>query len=144
MVGRRQQLRHAAAETASAVKYAFEVLAEPLRVDPDAAALRLPVPDAQTTTMVGEVGWGSRPAAVLACPGCGSDVYQHRPTTVIDCPECWREVAPERFPDLELRYLNCPECGDRMRHGRRHPEQFDLPEWASCDTCQYHWELEHF
>ena len=128
----------------SGLKHAGHLLAEPLRVDPEAAKLRLPVPDAQTTTMDGDVGWSRRPAAVLACPECEGEIYQHRPTSPIDCPECWREFGHRAFPELKLRYLICPTCGDRLRHGRRHPEQFDIPEWASCDSCRYHWEFEHF
>jgi hypothetical protein len=26
----------------------------------------------------------------------------------------------------------------------RRPKQYDVPEWATCDACRYHWELEHF
>ena len=143
MSGRRRRLTHVAHSVVGTLKHVGEVLAEPLKVDPD-AELRLPVPDAQTTTMNGDIGWGRRPSAVLVCPECTSEIYQHRPTSSIDCPECWREFAPERFPDLELQHMICPTCDAHMRHGRRHPEQFDVPEWATCDDCQYHWEFEHF
>lgn len=143
MAARRQQFEHFAHSVAVRLKDVGRVLAEPLTADSD-VQLRLPVPDAQTTTMNGDIGWGRRPSAVLACPECESEIYQHHPTSSIDCPECWCEFSHERFPELELRYLICPTCGDHMRDGKRHPEQFDVPEWATCDNCQYHWEFEHF
>jgi hypothetical protein len=144
MPGRRHRLARVANSVFGTLKHVGGVLAEPLTVDPEAAALRLPVPDAQTTTMDGDVGWGRRPAAVLACPNCENDIYQHRPTSSIDCSTCWREFDHTRFPELDLRHLICPTCGEHMRDGKRHPEQFDIPEWATCDSCEYHWEFEHF
>jgi len=30
-----------------------------------------------------------------------------------------------------------------MVHGQRHPKRFDIPEWATCHACRYHWEFEH-
>jgi hypothetical protein len=30
-----------------------------------------------------------------------------------------------------------------MEHGQRHPQAFDVPEWATCHNCRYHWEFKH-
>ncbi|PSP98260.1 hypothetical protein BRC94_08880 [Halobacteriales archaeon QS_5_70_17] len=106
--------------------------------------LRLSIPESQTTTIDGDIGWSDRPSAVLACPECDCEIYQHRPTTTIDCPECWFQLSYEEFPELDLLYLQCSVCGAAMDHGRRHPKQYDVPEWATCEACRYHWELEHF
>lgn len=119
------------------------LLIKPLTTDPD-VDLRLSIPETQTTTIDGDVGWSDRPPAVLSCPECDTEIYQHRPTTSIDCPECWRELSHTEFPALELLYMICPVCRDRMEHGRRHPQQFDVPEYATCHNCRYHWEFEHF
>jgi hypothetical protein len=120
----------------------YDALAEPLRKDED-ASFRLSSPETHTTTIDGDIGWGSRPPAVLACPRCESDVRQEDSRDDIDCQFCVAERSHEAFPDLELRYLLCPVCGDRLEHGRRHPEAFDVPEWATCHTCRYHWEFSH-
>lgn len=118
-------------------------LVKPLRSDQD-VDMRLSIPEAQTTTIDGDIGWGDRPPAVMECPECGGEIYQHRPRTEINCPDCWASFPHEEFPELELRHFNCSVCGTRMEHGRRHPEQFDVPEWATCNNCRYHWEFEHF
>jgi hypothetical protein len=39
--------------------------------------------------------------------------------------------------------MTCPVCKSHMQYGQRHPEQFDFPEWATCNNCRYHWEFEH-
>lgn len=143
MSGRRQQLVDATAAVAERARRVAHLLVEPLRVDPD-MEMGLTIPEAQTTMTRGDVGWSKRPPATLACPGCRADIYQHRPYGTINCPECWVEVSAEEFPELELRYLTCPVCRDRMEHGRRHPQQFRVPEWATCHSCWYHWEFEHF
>lgn len=117
---------------------------DPLRSDEDLQHFTLAIPEAHTTTIHGDTGWPTRPPAILACPDCEADVYQHRSRDPIDCSECWWETPAEQFADVELRYLRCPECGNRMDHGRRHPGVLDVPEWATCERCRYHWELGHF
>lgn len=118
-------------------------LVEPLRKDPDVEMV-LSVPEAQTTTIDGDIGWADRPPAFLECPECGAEIYQHRPDGALNCADCFFECPAEEFGDLELLYLQCSVCGNEMDHGRRHPEQFSVPEYASCDNCRYHWEFEHF
>mgnify|MGYP000285276883 CR=1 FL=1 len=80
------------------------------------------------------------------CLGCGDYVVEWResPGHPIDCPECRIELPAERFSELELLGLTCPICRTPMQHGQRHPEAFDVPEWANCPNCQYHWEFKHF
>ena len=80
---------------------------------------------------------------MLRCPLCGSDVLQHHARDDIDCPRCVAAFPHEEFAELELRYMVCPVCRSRMQHGQRHPEAFDVPEWATCDECRYHWEFRH-
>lgn len=143
MPGKRQRLADAAHTLSGKLRRLGRLLVEPLTADPD-MELRLSIPEAQTTTTDGDIGWQDRPPAVLECPNCSSEIYQHRPTSTIDCPTCWREFSPEQFPQLALLYLHCPVCGEHMEYGRRHPEQFDVPEWATCHNCRYHWEFEHF
>lgn len=143
MSKRRRQLAHVADVTWATLRRIGHALAEPLRADPE-MEFRLSIPETQTTTIDGDVGWAERPPAVLECPECASEIYQHRPTTPIDCPECWFDLSYDEFPQLELLYMQCSVCGSAMEHGRRHPEQFDIPEWATCDACRYHWEFEHF
>lgn len=116
---------------------------DPLRKDPDAERFRLSIPETHTTTIDGDVGWAHRPPARLRCPRCGADIDQRDPRDDIDCIRCIAEFPHESFPELELRYLLCPVCGDRMEHGQRHPETFDIPEWATCHRCRYHWEFRH-
>jgi hypothetical protein len=126
------------------LKRIFDAVARPLRKDPDAESFRLSSPETHTTTIDGDIGWGRRPPARLRCPRCGSDVDQRDSLEDIDCPRCVAEFSHEEFPELELRFLICPVCGDRMEHGRRHPEVFDVPEWGTCHSCRYHWEFKHF
>ncbi|MBB6646662.1 hypothetical protein H5V44_10260 [Halobellus sp. MBLA0160] len=115
----------------------------PLQKNPDNAGFRLSSPETSTTTIDGDVGWGSRPPAMLRCSRCDSDVVQRHPHDDIDCPRCVAEHSHEEFTDLELQYLRCPVCGDEMEHGQRHPESIDVPEWATCHSCRYHWEFRH-
>lgn len=115
----------------------------PLQKNPDNTGFRLSSPETSTTTIDGDVGWGSRPPAMLRCSRCGSDVVQRHPHDDIDCPRCVAEHSHEEFTKLELQYLRCPVCGDEMEHGQRHPEAIDVPEWATCHSCRYHWEFRH-
>jgi len=124
------------------LKQAYDALADPLRKNPD-AGFRLSSPETQTTTIDGAVGWGKRPPARLTCDRCGSDVEQVRSIDDIDCPRCVAEYTHEEFPELELQYMICPVCGDEMEHGQRHPHRLDIPEWATCHSCRYHWEFKH-
>ncbi len=96
-----------------------------------------------TTTYDGDVGWNKRPPAVLECPRCESEILQHNAQDSIDCPRCIAEFGYEDFGELDLLYMGCPRCKSRMMHGQRHPEKFDIPEWATCDECRYHWEFKH-
>lgn len=120
------------------------LLIEPLRADDDLEHFTLSIPETQTTTIDGDVGWAKRPPAAVTCPNCECEIHHHRSMDTIDCPRCVGEFSPEQFPELELRYLLCPICRTRMQHGIRHPDAFDVPEWATCDACRYHWEFEHF
>jgi DNA-directed RNA polymerase subunit RPC12/RpoP len=115
----------------------------PLRKQGGPNKFRLSSADTGTTTYDGSVGWGNRPPAVLECPRCATDIFQHNALDGIDCPRCVAEFSYEEFADLELRYLQCPVCRSEMQHGQRHPHQFDFPEWATCDGCRYHWEFKH-
>ena len=106
--------------------------------------IRLSIPEAQTTTIDGDVGWNKRPPAVLECPQCGGEFFQHQSIDDIDCPRCTAEFSHSEFTELDLLYMQCPVCHNEMDHGRRHPNRFDVPEYASCGNCRYHWELDHF
>ena len=143
MSERRRQFVDASAAVAERFRRLGALLVEPLRADADMQT-GLTIPEARMTAIEGDVGWSDRPPATVACPECDADIYQHRPRGTINCPECYVERAAEEFPRLELRYLTCPACRERMEHGRRHPRQFDVPEWATCHNCWYHWEFEHF
>lgn len=118
-------------------------LVEPLRADEDIKHFTLAVPDAATTTYEGGVGWPKRPPATVRCPGCGAEIYQHRARHSIDCPNCYREFTPDEFSKFELLSLTCPKCSQEMDHGRRHPSVVEVPEWATCHECRYHWEFTH-
>lgn len=119
-------------------------LVAPLRTDENLENFTLAIPDSANTTYADAgLGWHERPPALLRCPECASAIYQHRASSSLDCAECWVERPAAEFPDLDLLYLRCPRCENRMRHGRRHPEAFDVPEWATCDVCRYHWEFGH-
>lgn len=126
------------------LKRLLDAVVDPLRKDPDANQFRLDIPEAQTTTIEGDVGWGNRPPARLRCPQCGADIDQRDPLADIDCRHCVAEFSHEAFPDLEFQHFFCPACGERMEHGTRHPHRLDVPEWATCHSCQYHWDFEHF
>lgn len=115
----------------------------PLQKNPDNNGFRLSSPETSTTTIDGDVGWGSRPPALLRCDRCDSDVMQRHPHDDIDCPRCVAEHSYDEFTSLELQHLRCPVCGDEMEHGRRHPGAIDVPEWATCHSCRYHWEFRH-
>jgi transcription initiation factor IIE alpha subunit len=125
------------------VRRVLDRVVDPLRANTDNVGFRLSIPETSTTTIDGDIGWGSRPPALLRCPRCGSDVYQRHPFDDIDCPRCVAEHPYEEFAALELRYFLCPVCGDEMEHGWRHPEVIDVPEWATCHSCRYHWEFRH-
>ncbi|WP_248896034.1 hypothetical protein [Haloplanus halobius] len=105
--------------------------------------LSLSIPEAQTTTVKGDVGWTSRPPARVRCPRCGDEISQ-TVRAPIDCPGCRLKRPAEAFPDFELLAMRCPVCGCDMAFGRRHPNVIAVPEYATCRQCQYHWELEHF
>ena len=132
--------------TAAAVyragKRLFEWLVEPLRAD-EITQFTLSIPEAQTTTVDSVQGWQNRPPAVLRCE-CGSEMYQARSTGEIDCEACWRSFEDGSFSEHELVSMICPRCETGMQHGRRHPHVFDIPEWATCPNCQYHWDLNHW
>ncbi|PSQ09702.1 hypothetical protein BRC93_12075 [Halobacteriales archaeon QS_5_70_15] len=125
------------------LRWAGERVVAPLRTDGGPNKFRLSSADTATTTYDGDVGWTKRPPAMLECPRCEADVLQHNARDGIDCPRCVAEFTHEEFSELELRYMICPVCRSRMQHGQRHPEVFDIPEWATCDECRYHWEFKH-
>lgn len=118
-------------------------MVSPLRRGEGPNKFQLSAMDTRTVTNPGDEGWSSRPPATLACPRCGTDIHQRDPHDRIDCPRCVAEFGYEEFGDLELRHLTCPACDRRMLHGRRHPGRFDIPEWATCTGCRYHWEFRH-
>lgn len=126
------------------LKHILSRIVDPLRSDDGREHFRLSMPETHTTTIDGDVGWANRPPAVLRCPECGAQVYQHRASTQIECPNCWFETASDNFPDLELLGFVCPQCQTPMQDGQRHPQVFDVPEWATCDTCRYHWEYANW
>lgn len=103
----------------------------------------LAVPDARSTFHGGESGWADRPPARLRCPSCGAEFTQRYANDVIRCPTCRFERPPDRFGELELIELTCPECSATLDAGIRHPNVFELPQWAACPGCQYHWEYSH-
>lgn len=121
-----------------------EMLVDPLRANDDMENFRLSMPETHTTTIDGAVGWAKRPPAVLECPRCGDDITQAVAREAIDCPHCVAEFSYEEFPQMELKYMVCPVCESQMDHGQRHPERLDVPEWATCNDCRYHWEFKHF
>ena len=125
------------------LRRAFDRLAEPLRRDSESGNFRLSSPETHTTTVDGDVGWESRPPARVRCPECGAGIDQREPLDDLDCPRCVATFSHEAFPDLELVSMRCPVCGNRMEHGQRHPNAFDIPEWATCHGCRYHWEFAH-
>jgi len=136
-------VRGALAALLGGIRRLLERLARPLRRGEGPNKFRLSSPDTATTTFDGSVGWPNRPPATLACPRCESDIRQVTAFDPIDCPRCVAEFDYAEFSDLTLRYMECPVCGNRMAHGKRHPERFDFPEWATCNGCRYHWEYRH-
>lgn len=131
------------ADSFESLKRAFRWLIKTLTVNEEFLDLQLSIPETRTTAIKGDVGWWKRPPAVVACPECNAAIYQHRSMNAIDCPECWAEFSRETFPDLELLYLTCPKCKSQMQYGVRHPNAFDVPQWATCHNCRYHWEFAH-
>lgn len=125
------------------LKGVADAVIAPLRAGEGPNKFNLSAADTATTTYEGDVGWARRPPAVLECPRCEGEILQHNARDSIDCPRCVAEFDYEDFGDLELLYMGCPRCRSRMLHGQRHPEQFDFPEWATCDDCRYHWEFKH-
>lgn len=125
------------------LKWAGDRVAAPLRRNGGPNKFDLSSVDTATTTYEGDDGWAKRPPAMLECPRCEGDILQHNSRDAIDCPHCVAEFSYEEFPKLRLQYLLCPVCRSRMLHGQRHPDQFDIPEWATCNSCRYHWEFEH-
>lgn len=132
-----------ASRLVAALRRAVDLIVAPLRTSDGPNKFRLSTAETATTTYDGDVGWAKRPPAMLRCPRCGDDVLQHNARDDIDCPRCVETVDYDRFPEVELQYLVCPVCRNRMNHGRRHPKRFDVPEWATCDACRYHWEFKH-
>ncbi|MFB6184193.1 MAG: hypothetical protein ABEI96_06520 [Haloarculaceae archaeon] len=118
-------------------------IVDPLRKDDELEHFTLAIPDAQTTTIEGDVGWASRPPAVVACPNCDGEVLHAHWRDDVDCPRCLFELPYDQFPKLDVLYLSCPICHTEMNHGYRHPNAIDVPEWATCPQCQYHWEFDH-
>lgn len=136
-------MRHTIRAVLNATRKVATKIVEPLRKNSDSPSFTLSIPETQTTTVDGGIGWAQRPAAVLICPRCGSHVRQSDPRERIDCPRCVAEFDYTEFTELELEALICPVCGDRMEHGQRHPHALDVPEWATCTGCRYHWEFKH-
>lgn len=134
----------AGARTVQFIKRLADRIVDPLRADDTVTHFTLAIPEAQTTTVDSVQGWANRPPAVLRCAGCETEVHQQSATSTIDCPYCYREFSEEAFADLELLGLICPRCDVEMRHGTRHPKLYDVPEWATCRNCQYHWDLDHW
>ena len=126
------------------LKEVAERIVDPLRADDSIEHFTLAIPEAQTTTVDSVQGWSARPPAVVRCSGCETEIHQGSATSSIDCPYCYREFPEDEFSDLELLALVCPRCETEMNHGTRHPGVFDIPEWATCRTCQYHWDLNHW
>lgn len=119
-------------------------LVDPLRAEESPSQFTLSIPEAQTTTVDSVQGWMNRPPAVLKCPGCEGLMYQDQAISTIDCTECYRDFREDQFSEYELVGMICPRCESEMKHGRRHPNAFDIPEWATCTNCQYHWDLAHW
>lgn len=103
----------------------------------------LAVPSAHSTFKRGDVGWATRPPAVVTCPVCDDPFTHEFANDIIDCPKCRFESEPAEFGSLELIGLMCPYCETQLDHGFRHPEVMDVPQWAACTDCQYHWEYQH-
>lgn len=120
------------------------VVVEPLKTDDSMKNFTLAIPEAQTTTVDSVQGWDKRPPAVVRCKSCEAEVHQATPKTDIHCMECRVRTDAEEFSDHEVVGMICPRCETEMRHGIRHPNVIDIPEWATCPNCQYHWDLDHW
>lgn len=142
-VGVIRRIRALGLAVVRAVVWAGEKLVAPLRRGEGPNKFRLSSMDTATTTYDGDTGWASRPPATLECRQCGSEILQHHARDDIDCGRCVAEYGYDEFADLDLLYLSCPVCRNRMEHGKRHPDQFDVPQWATCTECRYHWEFDH-
>ena len=118
-------------------------MSRPLRRGAGPNTFRLSAVDTATTTPDGSEGWASRPPASFECPRCGGDIQQRHAHDDIDCPHCVAEVGYQEFTDLELKERTCPTGRSEMSYGQRHPESFDVVEWATCNGCRYHWEFKH-
>ena len=118
-------------------------VAAPLRRGDGPNKFRLSAMDTATTTYDGDEGWARRPPAVLECPRCGGEIPHRHARDDIDCPRCVASFTYQEFGRLTLKRLTCPVCRSEMIHGQRHPESFDLVEWATCNSCRYHWEFKH-
>lgn len=103
----------------------------------------LAVPDAQSTFKRGAVGWAHRPPARVRCRSCNTEFDHEYANDVIRCPICPAEHRPEEFTEVDLLEMSCPHCEHTLNHGIRHPNIFEVPEWAACPSCQYHWEFQH-
>lgn len=103
----------------------------------------LAVPEAHSTFNRGSVGWANRPPALVRCPECHTEFDHTHASDIISCPFCSLERDPTEFDEVELIHMTCPNCDSVMDHGIRHPTTFDIPEYASCEQCQYHWEFRH-
>jgi Zn finger protein HypA/HybF involved in hydrogenase expression len=101
------------------------------------------VPEAHSTFKRGAVGWAERPPAIVRCPSCSETFTHEYANDFVDCPVCHFECDPEDFSEVELVGMVCPHCEQDLDYGIRHPEMMDVPEWASCTECQYHWEYQH-
>lgn len=122
------------------LRYVVDAVIDPLRADEEIKHFTLAIPEAHTTTLEGDTGWSKRPPALLSCPECGGEIYQHRSRSDIECADCYFSADSDEFRELELRTLLCPKCGTAMMDGKRHPQVFEVPEWATCENCRYHWE----
>jgi len=125
------------------LKWAGRKLLVPLKRSDGPNKFRLSSMDTATTTYEGDSGWAKRPPATVECDRCGSEIFHPSSREDIDCPRCVASYDPDAFGSLELLSMTCPVCKNQMVHGRRHPEQFDIPEWATCKQCRYHWEFQH-
>lgn len=125
-------------------KRVYDTIREPLEVDEATKQFTLSVPEAQTTTVDSVQGWHNRPPAVLRCPGCDSQILQEDPIADVECSDCYRSFEEREFADFELLALVCPRCETQMESGIRHPNVFDIPEYATCNTCQFHWDIDHW
>ncbi len=122
---------------------AVRAVMKPLQRGDGPNKFRLSAMDTATTTHDGDHGWAKRPPAAVECPQCGSDIFQHHAFDDIDCDRCVAEFGYAEFPKLELVGLTCPVCRSEMSHGQRHPDVLNIVEWATCDSCRYHWEFRH-